>query len=299
MSHLRYARTIMEDVSLMNILINGILMGYETKAFVFDWSLIGRHSNVFIDTYNLEDAKTLLQLSLIVTNTNFANIPLNAPDWLQDIPISYDVCPLKIISEGIPNSNINRPAILAHVLYSERANIVFIVFSGTVNACMAGLDLDYGQIEFDGILNYQPGIKGHKGIYTAYQSIRSELIKNIMPFINNQAKLIITGHSLGAGLSNICALDLAYYNPLHYTFASPLIFNPLGTDVFNKLVHKSYRIANLSDLVALSPLPIMPNKDVFCHVGTPVLFQRNTGEYVDNHSTAYIIEYDIPYIKSD
>jgi hypothetical protein len=298
MSQLQYARTVAEDISLMNILINGILMGYENKTILFDWSMIGRHSTIFSDKYNTDDAKALLQLSMAVTNTNFAGIPLNAPDWLQDIPIMYNVCPLRIISEGIPDSTINRSAILAHVLYSSRANIVFVVFTGTINACMAGLDLDYSQTEFTNILNYQDGMKGHRGIYTAYQSIRHDLIKTIMPYINNQAQLIITGHSLGAGLSNLCAFDLASYNPLHYSFASPLIFNPLGAEIFNKLVPKSYRIANLSDLVALSPLPIMPNGDAFCHVGTAILFQRNTGQYIDNHCMAYITEFDIPYIKT-
>jgi hypothetical protein len=294
----RFNLSLLDDICLINILTKAIFMGSGREPVIFDWSEIGRHSSEFSDTYNMEDAKVLLQLSFMVTNANFAGKRLGAPEWLHDTPIKYSICPLKIISMGIPDSYINNQTTLGHILYNERGNIIFIVFTGTVNECMAGMDMNYTQTEYNGVMNYESGVKGHRGIYDGYQSIRSELIQVITSLLPRNPKIIITGHSLGGALSNICALDLAYYNPLHYSFASPLVFNAKGSEVFNRLVKNSYRIANISDLIVLSPLPVMPNGDAFCHVGTPILFQRNTGKYSDNHEIAYILEYGIPYTRS-
>ena len=68
-----------------------------------------------------------------------------------------------------------------------------------------------------------------------------------------------------------------------------------SVEVFDKLVKRSYRVSNISDLVTLAPLPVMPNKDVFCHVGTTTSFQKNLGDYRDNNTLAYIQMYNIPF----
>lgn len=286
-----------QDVCLINIVTSAILSRHRHNPFIFDWSLIGKHSTNFTSEYNYEDARCLLQLSMMVTNSNFTDIPLNVPNWLVDIPIVYETCPIKTIAEGISNSPLNKPTALVHILYSERGNLLLIVFTGTSNACLATIDLNYYQTELEGINNYLPNVRGHQGVYIAYQSVRPKLLETVRKYIDRKPKIIITGHSLGGALSSLCTLDLAVLQPLHYSFAAPLIFNPKACDIFTQLVKNSYRIANLSDLVVLSPLPIMPNKDAFCHVGRVVLFQRNLGEYSDNHSLAYLLEYNIPYTE--
>lgn len=68
-----------------------------------------------------------------------------------------------------------------------------------------------------------------------------------------------------------------------------MIFNEHGYNLFTKSVKYSYSVANISDLVVLSP----PNKDAFFHVGKLIHFQRNLGEYPLNHGLAYAQEYNL------
>jgi len=277
----------------MNLIVTSLFIGPNTESIIFPWDRIGHHSTIFNTEYNYTDAQVLLQLSLMVSEAAFAKKSLDPPSWLHDTELIYDSCPNIIIHFKFPHSKFNKPSILGHILYNEQGNILFIVFTATNNVCLATLDLDHYQTELSDILNYNSGVKGHKGIYMAYQSIRPKLIQTLLKYTEKNPQIIVTGHSLGGGLSQLCALDLAFYNPIHYSFASPLIFNPKGAEIFDNLVKYSYRIANLSDLVVISPLPVMPNGDSFCHVGKLVYFQRNLGNYKLNHSYAYAQEYNL------
>lgn len=286
-----------QDICLTSLLSNAIFTGPHHTPFHFTWDRIGQHNPTFHSDYNDSDAQVLLQLSFMITDSSAYGVPLNVPSWLENTELKYDVCPIELISKGIGNSKYNEPSIVANVLYSPGANIIFIVFVGTSNMCMAALDVSYHQTEYNGIANYIPGLRGHKGVYSIYMSIRDKLVATLAKYLTNNAdtlpRIIITGHSLGGALSHLCALDLAEYNPLHYSFASPLIFNEIGYEQYEQLVQNSYRVANISDLVTLSPLPIMPNKEAFCHVGKLISFQHNSGVYSYNHTQAYAKEYQL------
>lgn len=282
-----------QEACLINLVTNAIFTHFNHRLFEFTWDRIGHHKPSFDTNYNYEDAQTLLQLSLMVTESNYLDKDLQTPTWLKDFRLLYNECPLSLISQLSQKSQINQSALLGHIFYSEGSNLLFIIFTGTINGCMAGLDLAYGQNELEGITNYTPGLKAHRGVYLAYKSIRQQLVDVVKSYLPRNPQILITGHSLGGALSQICALDLAYYNPIHYSFAAPMIFNEHGYNVFTKLVKYSYRIANISDLVVLSPLPVMPNKDAFFHVGKLIHFQRNLGEYPLNHGLAYAQEYNL------
>jgi hypothetical protein len=282
-----------QDACLVNLFTSSIFLGSKHEPFNFTWEQIEHHVAAFTSEYNFDDAKFLLQLCLMVTSSNFEGKPLDPPSWLHDTQLVYNKCPMELISNMSKKSPVNTPAILGHILYNEIGNLLFIIFTGTSNVCMAAVDLEYDQTELNGLLNYTHGLKAHRGVYSAYQSIRPQLIQALNKYLNLKPKIIISGHSLGAALSQICALDLAFYDPIHYSFAAPMIFNDIGFNVFNNLVKQSYRVANISDLVVLSPLPVMPNKDAFFHVGNLVCFQRNMGEYSLNHAMAYALEYDL------
>lgn len=260
----------------------------KTKLLNIDLNLM-KHE--FHNEYNEDDLKKLLSLSLLVTNRNQNFIPLQLKGFgssLIDVPLYYDKCP-------IGDMKIKNRIPLAHVIYNKLHNQVIIVFTGTVDLCMTGIDLVFHQQELTGILNYYPGMKAHKGFHNAYLSIRHQLIELLLPLIDKGVQIIITGHSLGGALSTICALDLAYYKPTHYSFAAPLSLNLKSAEIFNLLNIKSYRVANLSDLIPMFPLPIMSANDYFAHVGIPYLFQLNYGNYKLNHSLAYLQYFDIPF----
>lgn len=282
-----------QDLCLTNLLTSAIFTGSHHSPFHFTWDRIGQHGAIFNSQYNHDDARILLQLSFMITDSVAYGVPLNVPSWLEGTEIKYDVCPVELISKGIGNSKYNDPSTVAQLLYSPGANIIFIIFVGTSNMCMAALDLAYHQTDYNGIANYIPGLKGHKGVYSMYMSIRDKLHTALAQYLHDEPQIIITGHSLGGALSHLCALDLAEYNPLHYSFASPLIFNEVGYRQYTELVKNSYRVANMSDLVVSSPLPIMPNKEVFWHVGELISFQHNSGVYSYNHTQAYAKQYQL------
>lgn len=282
-----------QETCLLNFIKSSIFNGKEREPFVFNWDLIKQNKVNFKQAYNQEDAKFLLQLSLMTSQANYLNEKLDFPPELKNIELNYDYCPINLVSELLPKSKLNKSTLICHVLYNKTNNLLYIIFTGTINKCMALVDMTYKQRELEDILNYLPGLKGHGGIYEAYLSVRQKLVTILKEYLPNKPQIIITGHSLGGGLSQYCALDLAYYNPIHYSFASPMVFNEIGYQVFNKLVKYSFRIANLSDLVTMTPLPIMPNNDVFFHVGQLISFQDNLGEYPLNHTEAYLMQYKL------
>lgn len=287
---------LVSEACILNLVMTSIFTGERLPPVEFDWEFLRKITPKLAEKYDRDDARILLQLSLVVTGSNIHKKPLNAPSWLEDTPVSYDGCPLKSVGVSMSKEALLEKATLVHILYSRQANILFVVFTGTSNACLIGLDVEYDQTYINQILNYTNGMQAHRGIYAAYLAVREELIAVVRKYLPSKPRIAITGHSLGAALANLCALDLAYYQPVTYSFAGPGIFNLEGYEAFQLLVPKAYRVANLSDLVVLTPLPIMPNKDLFYHVGEMHHFQRNYGSYSYNHSLAYVEEFEIPYV---
>jgi Lipase (class 3) len=80
-------------------------------------------------------------------------------------------------------------------------------------------------------------------------------------------KLTICGHSLGASLATLLALDVASNTPFKtpevFTYASPRTGTPLFASTFNQVVPNSLRIAHRVDIVPKLPLPPM-----YGHVNT-------------------------------
>lgn len=74
---------------------------------------------------------------------------------------------------------------------------------------------------------------------------------------NPAASLTINGHSLGAALATLLALDVAenaaFVEPLVITFASPMVGDAQFARTYNAEVPNSWRIANSVDLVPKLP----------------------------------------------
>ncbi len=79
-----------------------------------------------------------------------------------------------------------------------------------------------------------------------------------LPFSLPVASMTISGHSLGAAIATLLALDVAanttFSNPTVYTYASPRTGDPLFAKTFNKTVKNSFRISNRLDIVTKVPL---------------------------------------------
>ena len=80
-----------------------------------------------------------------------------------------------------------------------------------------------------------------------------------LPFARPVGPLTICGHSLGAALATLLALDVAanssFRNPTVYTYASPRTGDPAFASTYNQVVPDTFRIANRVDLVPKLPFP--------------------------------------------
>ena len=279
-----------QNFCLSSLFVTSIFLGPKHEPLGLEWK---DHEGNYQKEYRLEDARFLLRLSLIVSESAYYKQEIEKPKNIQKCIVSYQECPLPLIRSAIPESEWNNPAVVARLFYDPNNDVLLIIFVGTINGCMAALDLSYSQVEMAGISGYTPGMRAHRGVYLCYKSVREQIVKAVRERLTNNTKLVISGHSLGGALSQLCALDFSQHHPLHYSFASPMIFNKASFLAFSRLVKHSYRVANASDMVAISPLPVMPNGDAFFHTGCLVQFQKNLGSYSLNHTRAYIEEYEI------
>ncbi|HUB25648.1 MAG TPA: lipase family protein [Tepidisphaeraceae bacterium] len=88
-----------------------------------------------------------------------------------------------------------------------------------------------------------------------------------LPFAQPVKSLTICGHSLGASLATLLALDVAshcaapFNSPAVYTYASPRVGDATFAAMYNHVVPNTNRIANRIDLV-----PNLPPAPMYVHV---------------------------------
>lgn len=136
---------------------------------------------------------------------------------------------------------------------AESEETIVVAFRGTVSSPDVESDLDIFQVPFPFVNNAG---KTHRGGTCIYQSTRSSLITELTQ-LPHRKKLFITGHSLGAGLAILFALDTAvnskFKNPFLYTFASARVGDPAFASRFNGVVENSFRTYNVHDLIPTYP----------------------------------------------
>lgn len=132
----------------------------------------------------------------------------------------------------------------------------------------------------------------HSGFETAYGALRDQILSALAS--SSPTTVIVSGHSLGGGVANLCALDVAQNTSIKdvrlYTFASPKAGNPhfaVAQDVAG--FTEFYQIQNRSDLIPTMPLAASPNVAdrthpfLYQHGGTSVQFDSNWGSVEQNH----------------
>lgn len=134
-------------------------------------------------------------------------------------------------------------------------------------------------------LDFTGGI--HRGFANLYSSLSKriiEAVKNLDPSL----PLFVSGHSLGAPLATLAALDIAQKVPALkeqlrlYTYASPSLGSPEFAKAFTQLVPNSYRISNKADTVPLLP-PITIENWVYVPIGENWVFTTYLGEIGSHH----------------
>lgn len=152
---------------------------------------------------------------------------------------------------------------------------VTIVFRGTdsksewaSNLRFCGKKVPYG--------NYESAIRVHTGFIDTYNC--DEVRKKIHSLIPEApCRIIVTGHSRGAALAVLCAVDLQYNFPGKnveaYLFGCPRVGNRAFSLSYNKRVSKTLRIENGNDIVTKLPPAIFGFRHVGArlHTGRPRL----------------------------
>lgn len=228
--------------------------------------------------YDQSTANFLLTTDLNVTIANCQQFSDDLP-----IPPGFDT------KVALKRKFIDVERTLGYVFYSKALKTILISFTGTFFFNQWESDLLFSQVPPTRLNNYQSGVEIHQGFYDIYLSIREQLLEELKKLqANNPEQLIISGHSLGGGLSTIATFDLATSTPkpVNYTFASPRVGNLDFSKRYNSFNINTQRVFNTSDVVPDLPPPVLRNF-IYEHVGTNIPFTNNLGTLTKNHIDAY------------
>ena len=127
----------------------------------------------------------------------------------------------------------------------------------------------------------------HTGFRRIANSLTEPLPTEAIRQVDPNKPCYISGHSLGAALATIVALDIALAVPeiqpqlQAYAYASPRVGNPEFARSYAQILPNSYRITNLAD-----PIPTMPPTKLraeFVQVGEEWAFLTQGGDILPNH----------------
>ena len=131
----------------------------------------------------------------------------------------------------------------------------------------------------------------HKGFVEVFEHLKKDIVNTLRE--SRASTIIVTGHSLGAGIASLTCLHLqTEYTVLGYMFGSPRVCARLPT---NKL-KGFFRIDNTTDPIPQLPLSVMWNLQnntkpfLYEHGGSSLTFTINRGSITNNHLMPVYIE---------
>lgn len=275
------------EATLQQFLKSIIIKGGENKSLKY------YISDQLTKEYDHENAQKLFELARKVSICNFENKPLVIPKFDIVVPINTEIYFTKVN--------------VLWLCYSTKFNIILLIFTGTYNEMLYLVDLNYKQINPDIIHNKCENMKIHGGFLSLYEKVQNEILDKISTYLTSTTQIIVAGFSLGGAMSTIAVLDLykrvINYTEIaeivHYSFASPRLFNTVGAKYYDSLNLDSHRIKNDSDIIASLPFPVMISSmdslsfEDFTHVKLAVNFNINLSNYYDNHILAYMQYYNV------
>ncbi|MFD1176631.1 lipase family protein [Paenibacillus puldeungensis] len=185
----------------------------------------------------------------------------------------------------------------------ESPQEIIIAFRGTSSAPNWVSDIIASQMRFKYLKEH---VQTHRGFTNIYTSTRGGILSTLAELGADKA-LYITGHSLGAALATLCAIDVAantaFGSPTLFNYGSPRVGNPEFSKAFSKHVPNSYRIANPLDIVTHAPPPIykLPKREkkyYYSHVKTRSVLTFQNGAIGLNHVISSYFE-ELTKLKPD
>lgn len=164
------------------------------------------------------------------------------------------------------------PSGTQYVIYKD-GDTMTIVFRGTDSFGDVIHDLQFFKKEIP-YGNTSSKIRVHTGFLHMYKSrgVRDRIHSHMSDRIR---QVFVAGHSLGAALAVLCAVDLQYNFPWCdfevYLYGCPRVGNRAFADSYNKRLFKTLRVENGNDIVTKLPFAWMGYRHVGIrlHVGAP------------------------------
>ena len=171
----------------------------------------------------------------------------------------------------------NITSTFSFVACDKVAQTLYVSFRGTVDLPNWITDFDFVKVPD---LIDDPEALVHAGFYRAYNRVRQGILSAVNDALQQQSspcfgssRMVVTGHSLGAALSGLCALDLRkkFKNipNLHIelnNFGMPRLGNVAFAYAFPGAVNVSWRMVHQADIVPHLPLQLMGYR----HIATEV-----------------------------
>lgn len=124
-------------------------------------------------------------------------------------------------------------------------------------------------------------VQVHHGFYEAYNDVSQKFRDEVSSLMSQHptARVLVTGHSLGAALATLCAVDFVRNVPGIkdkidlYNFGCPRIGTPEWADYVRDILPGSnhFRVTHANDLVPHTP----PQSIGFTHEGTEVWYKKD------------------------
>ncbi len=171
------------------------------------------------------------------------------------------------------------------IVQNRQQNILIVSFRGTVSLEDWLHDFDFFPAPYEPVANYGTV---HKGFQSVYEVIRESMMNQLRNADQKFTRLIVVGHSLGAALSELAALDLLHNGrvavvPEVQTFAGPRVGHHDFAAAFDAQISTCFRVVNAWDIVPQLPPPLA----LFEHVGVAV---RINGGFTLNELTAHSLD---------
>lgn len=144
---------------------------------------------------------------------------------------------------------------------------IYICFRGTSSKKDVMIDLRVAQSSF-----IDEDVKVHSGFLEQYLSLKPLLLHHLNNIGRYYKEIVVCGHSLGAGLATIAAVDLSIEIPKEYkcfTIGSPRVGNKCFRTLFNSRIKTNHRLVNSDD-----PIQYVPMSTYYHHVGEALCFNK-------------------------
>jgi predicted lipase len=208
---------------------------------------------------------------------------------LREAPTCYTVLANIFANDLATRANERRKEMVVSIGYiaqDEDGNVV-IVLRGTHGVHEWIHDLLYEAVPCPFLADAGCTEDGFTDVYMSLRVDREHGAARLVDYVAQMGfprplkSLTVCGHSLGAALATLLALDLVantqYKDLTLYNFASPRTGDERFAEVFNRLVPNTYRIANRKDLVTEVPPIFLSHKNRYAHVESTTVLVPHQG----------------------